>query len=99
MVVTVCEIGALRVTFVCPVEVSSNNAVPPLAQVCETPLTFQLFAVVVSQLPSVKPLQTNASEVMFNWIVLPLVERLPPAPVNVPRVTGGAEPLVHENNG
>ena len=66
-VVLAGETGELRVTLVlAEVTVSSNKAVPPLAKICETPLTFQSFAVVMSQLPSVKPLQTNASEVMFS---------------------------------
>src|SRR5437868_593149 len=89
-VVLAGETGELTMMLVlAAVTVSSNKAVPPLANTCATPLTFQSFKVEMSQLKSVKPVQTNASEVIFNWTVLPFVDRLPPAPTNAPNVTAG----------
>ena len=81
------------------IAVSSNKAGPPLAKTTGPPFCTQLLAVIVSQLPLLMPVHLKAVAVMFTWILLPLVVRLPIKPFKTPRLTAGAVPLVQEING
>ena len=86
-------------TLVVPVAESSNTAMAPLAKVIGLPAWVQLPAVARSQLPLVKPVQMKGGAVMVRVMAPPLVARKPPAPLNVPKTTAGAEPLFKSSVG